>query len=340
MKKRLLVLGILLLLLAPLGVMGQKTDTVYFYNGDRAICEIKNLSRGKLSISTVAMGTISVEWRKVVNIVSTKHYEIVLSDHSSFYGRIDGVDSLRNVTLAFGVFVRQVPMKEIVAISPIDGHFWKELDGSLSLGFSFIKGTENLQLNNSLDVSYRTNRTVHSINYNANISQNPNNFSQKQDAGYRIQYFYKTRVFTAYDLRWEQNTELGIDSRIITTISTGYNPIENNNNVFSVEIGVAGNREFTTEDSISNNMEALLRAEYHLFIFASPKIFIDIRSETYPSFTVKGRVRSNLDASISWDIFSDFTLQLSYWINYDSSPAEITKPNFDWGTTTSIGYKF
>ena len=58
------------LFLAPLLSMAQKIDTVTFFNGDRAVCEIINLQQGKLTIKTVAMGTISVEWRKVSNVKS------------------------------------------------------------------------------------------------------------------------------------------------------------------------------------------------------------------------------------------------------------------------------
>jgi hypothetical protein len=328
------------LFLAPLLSKGQKTDTITFFNGDRAICEIKSLRQGKLSISTVAMGTISVEWRKVSNVKSKRHFEIVLSDHTTFYGRIDGVDTLREATLAFGIFVQSVPLKDIVGLNPIREKFWKKLDGSLSMGFSFTKGTENLQFNSSGDISYRTKRAVHTVSYNTNISENPSVSSKKQDAGYRYQLFYKKRIYNALDVRWEQNTELGIDSRLISTISVGYNPIENNFNVFSVEIGGSGNNETTTEGSSSYNAEGLVRLKYDLFIFANPKIFINVMTEVFPSFTIEDRIRTNLDSKITWEVFSDFTLSMSYWINSDSKPANTGALNFDWGYTTSIGYKF
>lgn len=328
------------LFLAPLLSKAQKTDTVTFFNGDRAICEIQNLTQGKLTIKTVAMGTISVEWRKISNVVSNKYFEIILSDHTTFYGRIDGVDSVRDATLSSGIFVQLVPLKDIVGLNPISKNFWKELDGSLSIGFSYTNGTDNLQFNSSGDVSYRTSRAAHSVSFSTNISENPSTSSKKQDIGYRYQLYYKNRIYNALDFRWEQNTELGIDSRIITTLSVGYSLIENNINVFSAEIGGSGNNETTTEGSNSYNMEGLLRLKYDLFIFANPKIFINIISETFPSFTVDGRIRSNLDSKITWEIFNDFTLSMSYWFNSDSKPANDTALHFDWGTTTSIGYKF
>ncbi len=326
--------------LVPLLSTAQKTDTIIFYNGDRAICEIQGLKQGKLNIRTVAMGTISVEWRKISSVNSSKYFEIVLSDHSTFYGRINGVDSLRNANLHFGIFVQSVPLMDIVALNPISKNFWAELDGSLSVGFSFTRGTENLQLNSSGDVTYRNSRTVHTVSFNSNVSANRSGSSEKQDAGYRFQYYYKKRVYNALDLRWERNTELGIDSRLITTLSMGYNPVENSFNVFSVELGGSANREFSTEDSVSNNVEALLRVGYDLFIFTNPKIFLNIKSETFPSFTVDGRLRSNIDAKITWEIFNDFTLSMAYWGNYDSRPVSESTLTFDWGTSTTIGYNF
>lgn len=331
---------LILLFLVPQLSIGQKTDTITFYNGDRAICEIQSLIQGKLLIKTVAMGTISVEWRKVSNVVSNKHFEIVLSDHTTFYGRINGVDSVRDATLSFGIFVQVVPLQDIIGLNPISKNFWKELDGSLSIGFSYTNGTENLQLNSDGTASYRTSRAVHTVSFNTNISENTSTSSKKQDAGYRYQLYYKNRMYNALDIRWEQNTELGIDSRLISTLSVGYSPIENNFNVFSVEVGGSGNNETTTEGSSSYNIEGLVRIKYDLFIFANPKIFVNILSETFPSFSVEGRIRSNLDAKITWEIFNDFTLSMSYWFNSDSKPANETALNFDWGTTTSIGYKF
>ena len=333
------ILTLTLVLVSQVG-KAQKTDTLIFYNGDRAICEIKYMFHGKLKISTVAMGTISVEWRNIKYISSTQYFEIVLSDHTTFFGRIDGVDSLRNTTIHFGIFTQSMPLEDIVELNPIESTFWEKLNGSVSAGLSYTRGTDNLQFNSNGVINHRTNRVLNTISYNGNISENTVSKSEKQDAGYRIQYTYKTRIFNALGLNWERNTELGIKTRLISSLSTGYNPVENHVNVLSLELGGSGNREFTLEDSALYNIEGLVMIKYSLFIFAKPKIFIDLESSTFPSFTVKDRVRSNLDLIIKWEIFSDFTLDLSTWFNYDSKPTDSSAINFDWGSTTSIGYTF
>lgn len=335
---KILLLGLVVLM--PIIGYAQKTDTVWFYNGDRAVCEIKNLIQGKLKIKTVAMGTISVEWRNVSDVRSNKYYEIVLTDHSRVFGRITGTDSLRNVTIQFGIFEDEVPILDIVKLQPLNQKFWKELDGFINAGFSFTKATNNFQINSSGEAKYRTNRTSHLINFSSNVSSNESSESEKIDAGYRFQWFYKRNVYNALDLRWERNTELGIGTRLISTISGGYSPIENNFNVLSFELGGSVNREFSTELGASNNAEFLIRAIYDLFIFAKPKIFVKFKSETFPSLTVQGRLRSNLESSVTWTVFKDFTFSLSYWGNYDSQPVNTTGLKYDYGITTSIGYTF
>lgn len=329
-----------LIILTPVFARAQKTDTVTFYNDDRAICEIKGLERGKLLIKTVAMGTISVEWRNVIDVNSNQYFEIVLSDHTTFFGRIDGVDSLRNALIYFGIFSQSVPLQNIVSLKPIKKKFWDSLDGSFSVGISFTKATQNFQFNSSGEVSHRTNKTLNTVSFNTNVSENQTTLSEKHDGGYRFQYTHKRRIYNAFGLRWERNTELGINSRVITTLSAGYNPIENRFSVLSMEFGASANEEFTTEDSTLYNMEGLLRLNYNLFIFANPKVFIDIESTTYPSFTVKNRIRSDSNVKIKWEIFSDFTFDLTFWGNYDSKPADPAALNFDYGTTAGIGYTF
>lgn len=340
MAKLVRVISILALLLIPTLGIAQKTDTLWFYNGDRAVCEIKSLAQGKMNIKTVAMGTISVEWRNISDISTDKFYDILLSDHSTFYGRLGKVDSARNITIAIGIFAESVPIKEIVKLDPLNNKFWQQLDGQLNAGFSFTEATQNVQLSSSGDVNYRTNRTSHELYFTNNISKNATTNSEKMDGGYRFKLFYRKNIYNALDLRWERNTELGIDSRLITTLSAGYSPVENRINVFSVEVGGSLNREYTTEQVVSDNSELLLRLKYDLFVFEKPKIFIKIQSETFPSLTVKERIRSNVDADITWEIFSNFTLGFSYWGNYDSKPVNANGLQYDFGYTTSIGYKF
>src|SRR4051794_8395181 len=51
-----------------------KVDVVHFRNGDRLTCEIKNLDRSVLTISTDPLGSASVHWAEIVDITSPRQF--------------------------------------------------------------------------------------------------------------------------------------------------------------------------------------------------------------------------------------------------------------------------
>ena len=53
-----------------------KTDVVEMLNGNRITCEVRKLERGKLTVKTDGIGTISIEWDDVVHVASATNYEV------------------------------------------------------------------------------------------------------------------------------------------------------------------------------------------------------------------------------------------------------------------------
>ncbi len=67
----------ILLQLESTPVMGRdKTDVVILKNGDHVTGEIKSLERGKMSLSTDSMGTLSIEWEDVAQVTSQWVFEV------------------------------------------------------------------------------------------------------------------------------------------------------------------------------------------------------------------------------------------------------------------------
>src|SRR5688572_26580715 len=82
----------------------QKTDSVWIRNGDRITGEVKSLYRGRLKYSTDDLGTIYIEWDKVVRISSRATFEVQLSSGLKYFGTLglarDGSLELGADTLA------------------------------------------------------------------------------------------------------------------------------------------------------------------------------------------------------------------------------------------------
>ena len=67
----------ILLQLMSTSVIGRdKTDVIILKNGDHITGEIKSLARGKMSLSTDSMGTVSIEWEDVEQVTSHWFFEV------------------------------------------------------------------------------------------------------------------------------------------------------------------------------------------------------------------------------------------------------------------------
>jgi hypothetical protein len=58
----------------------------------------------------------------------------------------------------------------------------------------------------------------------------------------------------------------------------------------------------------------------------------------YPSLNVGGRVRTDLDVTLSREIVSDFTVGLTIYDSFDNKPPSDTATKHDVGVTISIGW--
>ncbi len=317
----------------------QKTDTVTLYNGDRITCEVKSLSKGKLSVKTSDMSKLSIKWTKIESIETRHQFEITLTDHSVYFGTFSK-DSAGVAVINFGVFKEKMPLTDITSLTQINANFWQQLNGNFDAGYSFTKGNQNLQFNSSGEVERRTKKNLNKLEYSSIISNNSQSVSKKQNAGYIFQIFHKKSIFSIYNISWEQNTELGVENRASVNARFGFSPIDNKTNVLYISAGLLQNREYSSEQDITNNTEAIINASYDFFIFTKPNIDLTTSIELYPSFTVKNRLRSEYNFRLRWEVFNNFTLNFKYYFTQDNKPPTVDALKFDYGINTSIGYTF
>jgi len=335
------IILLFLLLTNTLIASEPKTDTLTLYNGDKITCIVKQLSLGKLQVKTSDLGTLNIKWYKIASIETKSVLEIVLRDRTKIYGVLSKADRSGYVSISSGIMIEEVyPIMEIVSINQIAKNFWQGLEGSISYGLSYAKGTSNLQSNFAGNIKYRTNYLLNKLTVNSVISDNNELVSRKQDVINALYYYFKKRAFANFSVGWQQNTELGIDSRYITGFGLGYVAVQSNSNLLKFMTGAIVNIEIDDQSNKSQALEGIVSTTYDLYLFSNPKITITTSATFYPSFTDLGRLRSDLNTQISWEIFSDFTFGLSFYFNSDNKPSSTTASTTDWGTTTSIGYVF
>ena len=317
-----------------------KTDTITFYNGEHIRCEIKSLSMGKISAKTINFSTVSIKYEKVAYIESPLIFEITFSNHSRIFGKLSKGPKPGTATINYNNIEMTVDLITIVTLNPIRKKFFQRITGNFDLGFSYVKGTNNLQFNYDFKVTYRERKSKHQISANSIISDNDASRTVNQNAGYGYTRFLKKDEFANLAVAWQENTELGIQNRILFTGSFGISPIRNNLNVLAISAGLVSNTEESQTDTLTTNLEATVKIAYDLFSFSSPDIIISTYFTPFISITEDKRFRFDSQFQIKWEIFSDFYFSTKLYYNFDSKPPTTGASTFDYGVTISISYTF
>lgn len=332
----------LFLLCITCDVYAQKTDKITLSNGDLITGEIKKLDYGKVSFKTAAAGTINIKWEQVYRMRSDKTFEIWLSKGVSYHGSLDTTNKIFEVRVISKDSSWVINMNRIVEFSQLKSRFWTRLDGNINVGYQYTKGSKVTQFNSSYFIEYKAANSLIQSSGTAILTNQPERAdSRKQDVSVNYQYMLWKNLSTIVFTKAQQNTELGMNMRL--SLGGGFSKawIKSNSQRLSTSLGVLVNREETTaEKDVTVNTEGIIQLEYRAFRYRDPEMDMRVTYDLLPSFTVDGRYRSDLEANISFEIFSDFFLGLNFYYNQDTKPANETSENNDWGVVTSIGYTF
>jgi hypothetical protein len=338
-KAIILILGIILC--SMLSFAGAKTDTVYLKNGDRITGELKRFEYGVLFLKTDGLGTLNIEYDRIKTFYSKQQFIIQLANGLRFFGSIDTSGTPGHVVLQVNSFRIPEPIEAIVEIFPVKNLFWKRLDGSIDLGYSYTKASTVSQFNFSGNVDYRVQKAFSQLRGSSILTdQKDRERIRKQDYSFSYSRFFKKKWFATSFLGGQQNTELGNNFRLFGGLGVGNNIVHNNLVVLSGAMGVMVSTEHSKADSAMQSVEGIMQWDFRLFKFNKPDIEITSFFNAYPSFTTVGRYRLEFEIKAKIELFSDFYFGLSFYDNYDSKPLDIDAATNDYGVTTSIGYSW
>jgi hypothetical protein len=319
-----------------------KTDLVFLNNGDRITGEIKILDRGILQLGTDDIGTIKIEWEDIDSLVSLYQFRVEDRDGAKYFGTM----ALSRVGLLHVLDPgarAEVPQENVVGITPLEATFWQQLDGSISLGFSYTKSNALAQLTTDINVRRRTSTRLLELDLSSiATSQEDEETLRREDLSLSYSRLFEGPLFATAVGAAQTNDELGLELRVLLALGLGVNLVQSNSNDLVSTLGVSVNREWSRSgtDDDRYNLEGLLSAKHSLFRYDYPKTDITTEAIVYPSLTSWGRVRAEIDISASREIVSDFTFVLSFYDSYDSNPPDEGATRNDYGIVTSVGWTF
>lgn len=334
-----LLLSMCLLLTGMQALAHSKTDLVTLYNGDRLTGEIKSLRDGKLELATDAMGTLEIEWQEVATVQSDYHYQIKLSDGQRLYGELSSADRPGELTLTDSEGAHKFEGLQMVELRPISERVLERLDVYLSAGYSYTKASSISQVTFNTDVSYenessRNNLTARVTNTDSDTDSSN---STRLDISRQV-WTDRAAYYRGTFANYETNDELALNYRLGAGMGLGRYFIDTNSTSFAAVAGLQVITELGDSGDKTQSVEAILGASYSYWRFDTPELDIGLSLNVYPSLTESGRVRSDTNLRLRWELVNDLYWDITAYGSFDNKSDSAIQ--VDYGVTTGLGWTY
>jgi putative salt-induced outer membrane protein YdiY len=323
----------------------QKDDVVVMKNGDRFTGEIKKLENGVLYFKAAYMvDSVQLDWARVDHVESKDQYYVFLTNGQRPKGAMESTQSpdRDSLTVLSAGGPIEASKSEVVSIVPVEDSFAAQLTGSVDYGFSFTGGTNATQSTLSADVGYRAERWTADLSGSSVFSrQNGSRNSGRNTLDFMYLKYLNERWFAGATLDLLNSQQQELDLRISAGGGLGRDLMRKATAsiqllagaVFSNEVYVAS----VGSQSQKREAEAQVRLLFSKYLFKT--LQFTGQAYAFPNLTTLGRVRMGVDSDLTLEIVRNLYWKVSVYENYDTHPPETTPKN-DFGTSTSLGWKF
>ena len=318
-------------------------DTLFFKNGSMILGEIKTIRLGVISFDPDDANDITVELRNLRTITAPGViFRIETTDDHVLYGKLFPNAKPGYVTIVGEKDTTEWLLEGISVLYPYKDAFWDRISGSVGLGYSYTRSSDFGRVNYDLSAKYVTKKDEISFNVNGIYSTTDTGFTRDQEnAELKYNYYVGPTWFLTAFLSYQRNLELGISKRYQEGLGVG-NKFLTTNHVYGwLRTGVAINQQTSTDDLKSGTLTELFgQVQFNFFRFTAPKISLDFSQAVFYSLSQSDRIRNSGQTNLSWELITDFNLNLEFYNNYDSKPPATAASTFDFGIVFGVSYKF
>jgi putative salt-induced outer membrane protein YdiY len=349
MRKRLRPHFLLIVLALTFGITASaKTtdDVVILKNGDRMTGEIKGLQSGELKFKADYMAeSVRLDWSRVERLESKSTFMISLVNGKLFTSGLRLLPSNSSEVANFVIVTAdnslRVPQLDVLRILPLEAGFWRRLEGSVDLGFSFTSGNDQYQTQLIATSTYRTGDHSFTASIDSDFSGQTQGSSTKRR---EFTFDYRKRLSPKWYAGGFINF-LGSDQQSLSLRTTvggllGRNLVQTENTRLSLFGGIAVSREkYSTALSkpTATNADALAGVDFMTFRFKTTQV--SSRLSLFPSLTTPGRMRLQATSDMRIKVVKDLYWGFHFYESFDSKPPVRADKN-DLSISTSLGWKF
>jgi len=234
-----------------------------------------------------------------------------------------------------------LPGPDVVEIQSQKQTFWRQLKGSIDLGYNYTSGNSQSSLSSSASAEYPTAHWAAGASYTASFSGQSGgtttNLFEVQAFGERFLSSNSYLVGLSDFLHSSQQ-----DLVLRTTLGAAYGRylVRTNQNYLRWLAGADYTRasyQSGLAQPIQQNAELLLGGEYQLFHF--DRYTLQSQFLVFPGLSDFGRVRFTTNDILTIKLSNNFHLNFSFWDNFDSRPPLNAQKNAQ-GISTGLGWTF
>jgi hypothetical protein len=338
------VLILLFILIASRGFAQQSRDTLFFANGEVLVGELKQMIEGKVSFDSDGVSYLTVKAYKLKGIHTTiSVMRIQTVDRQWLYGKLESANSRDSIYFNNGTKRVKLAWSQISSIVPLRKHFFDQLNGKVSVGFSFSHSSSIGQVNVNGNVTYVTKWLQSELTVSELGSIDSSGFSRDQETIQLTSFHYignSTWLIGAL-AGYQRNQELSLDHRFQGSLAGGNKIISEPYFDLMILSGISGSEEQSV-DGISSGLlfeiPIIVRLDY--FKFQHPDLQVSMSNAAYISLSQAGRYRYDGSIDFSWELVKDFYYTINLTSDYDSKPADTGSAKVDYGIVMGISYKF
>jgi len=337
--------SLLLLLLAPAYLAA---DTVTVDTGDVLHGEVMKIEKGKLSLKTSYAGTIQIDWAKVTDVSTDALYTVEVETGRRYRGSVRKYGE----TLAVQDEDVEVAIKTPTVISAVrmdeDAEppgFWKTLQGSIGVGYSFTRGnSEQTQSSLAAEGAYRQEKYKLQGDLNSIFSRQENAEATSRHAlNGRYDRFLSERAFAFALTSFERNDRQKLDLRSRFGGGFGWKVQRTPKVEFDLLGGVtATNEQFRSPEGEMMPRETTGEGLFG-FEWKSTQLWgvrLTTRLTAHPNLIQSGRYRIEYDSSARIPLVSGLTWSFSLFDRFDSDPPREDVLRNDYGLVSNFGFAF
>jgi hypothetical protein len=316
-----------------------KVDRIEKQNGDVLTCEVLTMFRGVLKAKTDGMGTVSIEWNKIVRLTSPVPFEVELSSGAVYYGTLSS-PAPGQLAVSGGPAGTVFDFVDVVRITPIDQSFWRQLDGSVDVGYTFTQADQRSQWSFNGTVSRTTRNYATTINANSLLTIEEEGTRQNRNSvGTGVQRQLGNRWFAAAFAQGDHNEELNLDFRGLVGGGLGRVLIQTHRVIFSPYAGLSYTQERYTSEPVQHRGEAAIGVRLDWFTFGDYQTDLIVQEQTYVDLKDASRVRVELNTTFKQEIAKDLYWSTNLLESFNAAPPAGSKRN-DLTLSMSLGWSF